>query len=458
MNLSPKVSIIIRTNNEERWIGSCLKAVFDQDFTDFEVIIVDNESSDKTVEKANSFDVKITHIKDFLPGKALNQGINESRGKYLALLSGHCIPKNKKWLSNLIRNFKNQDIAGVYGRQEPMAQSSAYDKRDLLITFGLDKKVQTKDSFFHNANSIIRRDIWENVPFDEHATNIEDRIWASRILKEKYKIVYEPEASVYHFHGIHQDRDEERCFNVVRILEDLDLKGDKATLDANKLDITALIPIKGDLQYLNDTPLIKFTIQRATQSKYINRIIVLTDNKEIATFSKEMGAQAPFIREKEYSEEYVDLETVLNYSLNTLEDMGIIPDLIALLEGTFPFRPPKLIDNLIEQLLIQGLDTIIPGIPEFGSHWKRENGSLERVDEGDIPRVLKNPIYRGLRGLGCITYPQLLREKQIYGEKVGILELSDSRCGIEVRDDNGLEIASKLINDFWEIPIDSGKD
>ena len=40
----PKVSIIIRTKNEERWIGSCLKSIFDQTHKDFEVILVDNNS------------------------------------------------------------------------------------------------------------------------------------------------------------------------------------------------------------------------------------------------------------------------------------------------------------------------------------------------------------------------------------------------------------------------------
>ena len=51
------VSIIVRTKNEERWITSCLTAVFKQHNKDFEVIIVDNESTDKTIEKALQFDI-----------------------------------------------------------------------------------------------------------------------------------------------------------------------------------------------------------------------------------------------------------------------------------------------------------------------------------------------------------------------------------------------------------------
>ena len=55
---NPKVSIIIRTKNEERWISKCLKAIRKQKFQDYEIILVDNNSNDKTVEKAKLEGVK----------------------------------------------------------------------------------------------------------------------------------------------------------------------------------------------------------------------------------------------------------------------------------------------------------------------------------------------------------------------------------------------------------------
>ncbi len=57
MNKSTLVSLIIRTKNEERWISSCLSAVYSQSYENFEVILVDNESTDKTIEKAHQFPV-----------------------------------------------------------------------------------------------------------------------------------------------------------------------------------------------------------------------------------------------------------------------------------------------------------------------------------------------------------------------------------------------------------------
>ena len=72
---------------------------------------------------------------------------------------------------------------------------------------------------FHNANSIIKREIWNSYPFDEKTTNIEDRLWGQEMIQNNFKLKYEPEASVYHYHGIHQDGHQVRLRNVVKIIE-----------------------------------------------------------------------------------------------------------------------------------------------------------------------------------------------------------------------------------------------
>jgi len=215
------VSVAIRTKNEEDWIGTCLFAVANQSLVDFEIILVDNESTDPTLKIARSFDVKVVTIpaQGFSYGRAINLGIEAASGRYVTILSGHCIPRDNYWLGKLLANFQDPAVAGVYGRQEPMPDTNDFDKRDLWTTFGVERRVQHKDYFFHNANSMIRRTVWENHPFDEKLDGLEDRIWAKRVLAEGYVIVYEPFASVYHHHGIHQGRDEKRAERVVKVIE-----------------------------------------------------------------------------------------------------------------------------------------------------------------------------------------------------------------------------------------------
>lgn len=445
------ISIVIRTKNEERWISQCLRGMFDQDYKNFEVIIVDSESSDKTLEKARQFGVhRIITCKEYLPGKALNLGIKESKGDYIVSLSGHCIPVNNKWLINLLNNFDDQKVAGVYGRQEALAFTPDADKRDLALIFGLDRKEQLKDSLFHNANSMIRKDIWQIIPFDETVTNIEDRVWAQRVLQKGYKIIYEPLASVYHYHGIHQDGNVERCANVVRILETLNRDYSYKSIEIDKLNIVALIPVRGAIQYLDKKPLLAYTIERALESKYIKKIIVSTDNNELAKLSKELGAEAPFLREPSLSQEYIDLDKVLQYTLEKIEELKIYPDLIVSLEITFPFRPNGLLDDMILQLAKGGFDSVIAAKAENRAIWKEKTTKIIQLDEGLTPRQFKEPTFIELRGVGCVTHPEFLREGNLLGEKIGIYEVNNPYSHLEVRSEEDFTMASILIKEWFK--------
>ena len=444
------ISIIIRTKNEERWITPCLMGVFKQDYKDFEVILVDNVSTDKTIEKALHFNIKkVVTCEDFRPGLALNMGIRESKGEFIVCLSGHCIPVNDKWLSSLLKNFDDDEVAGVYGRQEPLAFTPDSAKRDLSIIFGLDRRTQKKDSFFHNANSMLRRKLWEENPFDETLANIEDRVWAEKILHEGYKIVYEPSASVYHYHGIYHHGNEDRCANTVRILETLKPDtGNNIHIDIEKMNVVAVIPVKGNNVFLGDKPLIAYTVEQALQSKYINKVIVSTDNPELAKLSEELGASVPFLRDESLSEDYVDIEKVLQYSMERMEDLKIFPDIIVYLEITFPFRPKQLIDDMVIQLVENGFDSVLSVRKESRSLWREEDGKIERIDKGDIPRKYKEPCFIGLKGLCCVTHPEFVREGSLLGERIGIYEVNNPYSPIEVRGEEGFKKAEKLIG-FW---------
>jgi len=450
-NKKKLVSIIIRTKNEERWITPCLESIYNQTYKNFEIIIVDNNSTDKTVEKAKQFKIsKIIKIKNFLPGKAINLGIKKSKGTYVVILSAHAIPTNSLWLEKFVSSIEeNKNFAGVYGRQEPMSFSSLSDKRDMLLVFGLDRKYQTKDSFFHNANSIIRKNIWKKFPFDEKTTNIEDRIWAQEVLNNNFKILYEPESSVYHYHGIHQDGNPKRLKGVVRIIESKQNNYKTGKLNPKKIKIISIIPVRGETKKLSNKHQISYTIKTAQKSKFINDIFVSTDSKKTAKVAKSLGAKCPFIRPKHLSDPHVNLEIVQKYSLNKIEKKGILPDLVVHLEETFPFRPDTIIDEMISRLLQDGYDTVIAAHRETGSMWyERSEKNFERIDKGDIPREFKEKALVGIQGLCCVTHPEFIRNNSLLGKKIGLFEVTNQLGIFEVRNKQDRILAEKLIKNL----------
>ena len=423
--LSPLVSIIIRTKNEERWIDHCLSAITEQTLKDFEIILVDNNSDDWSVKIAKKYTKKIVNVTDFFPGKAINEGIRASSGEYIVIVSGHCIPKNNQWLEKLIDPFlkdKTILLAGVYGRQEPLSSSSPLDKRDLTVVFGLDERIQKKDSFFHNANSALPRRIWEKFPFDENTTNIEDRLWGAEVTKNGYHIFYTPEASVYHYHGINQGGKIDRAEKIVKIIETLE--GPAVSLSnivRNKLNIIGLIPLKGSATIYNNENLLIKSIEFLKSSKLVEEVYISTDNEHTANLAKKNGASAPFIRPSYLSSPSVGLPEVLKFSLDEIEKIRKV-DLVVIIEENYPFRPDGLVDNLINSIIEGGYDTVCASIIEERSIWLDENERITAIGDSLMEsRKIKNEkVHINLFGLGAVTYVDNIRRKNILTNKVGL--------------------------------------
>ena len=123
--------------------------------------------------------------------------------------------------------------------------------------------------------------------------------------------------------------------------------------------ILALIPARGgskgvprkNVMMLAGKPLIAYSILQAQASQRINRVIVSTDDAEIAAVAREWGAEVPFIRPAEYAEDFSPDLDVFRHALSALkEHENYVPDMIVHLRPTGPVRRIKLIDEAIELL------------------------------------------------------------------------------------------------------------
>jgi rhamnosyltransferase len=448
---SLKVSIIIRTYNEEKWIAHCLGAIFSQDFDNFEVILVDNNSTDHTVEVAKRYPIStIVKIDKFLPGKALNDGIRASTGNYIVCISAHCIPKDRHWLQNLYNNFdENERLAGVYGRQLPLSYTSDADKRDLLIAFGQDKKVQVKDYFFHNANSMLPRVIWDEFPFDEDATNIEDRIWGKMVIEAGYEIVYEPNASVYHYHGLHQHgNSSDRAKGIATILDKLDAEsiGDlPESLKPENIGVASILLVNGKIDKNSiEFKLLLNVVKELKLVSYINEIYIVAHDENIAILS---GAQWIDRNKSTFTADDINVEKLLSLSLKEIESKGSFPGVVLYVNHHYPFRPVNLFDKLIAELQYIGLSAVFPCFIDYGHYWKKDTkGSFFQIDSSMDSRTNREPIMRALYGLGCATSSAEIRKGTITGDDVGIVAIDNYQFTLNSRETGSQEIIKKLLN------------
>ena len=446
-----KVSIIVRTYNEEGWIGHCLSAIFSQDFDNFEVVLVDNNSTDNTVEVAKRYPISsIIKIDKFFPGKALNDGIRASSGSYIVCISAHCIPKDNQWLESLYSNFdENEKLAGVYGRQLPLAYTSDADKRDLLIAFGQDKKVQVKDYFFHNANSMLPRAIWNKFPFDEDATNIEDRIWGKLVIDAGYEIVYEPSASVYHYHGLHQHGSSSlRAKGIATILDKLDADsvGDlPESLKPEHIGVASILLINEKIDENSmEFNLLCSAVQELKSASNVNEIYLVSYYENIAIQS---GVRWIDRNKKIFNVDNINVEKLLSLSLLEIESQGYFPGVILYVNHQYPFRPVNLFDTLIIELQYMGLSSVFPCYIDYGHYWQKDtSGGFFQIDSSMDSRVNREPTMRALYGLGCATSSVEIRKGTITGNNVGIVSIDNYQFTLNSREVGSKVIIEKLLS------------
>ena len=442
---TPKASVIIRTLNEERWIDACLRAIQDQDHPDVEIVLVDNRSTDRTLDIVSGYPVVLEHIDEFRPGLALNQGVRASSGDVLVFISGHCVPVDTSWLSTLIAPLSDPEVAGVYGRQEPLSYTSDLDKRDLLTVFGLDPKVQRKDPFFHNANSAMRRDVWERFPFDEEVTNVEDRIWGRQVIEAGLTIRYEPEASVYHWHGINHSANPRRARDVVRVIEQ-HVSPTARALPTDRLRVTAIVPIRGESRIVGGRPLLEETVGAALKAETIDEVVVVPNVESTAELARSLGASVPFLSTPELARSFVGIWDVVRYAVSELRRIEQAPDVVVLLSETYPLRRPEIIDAVVRHLLDEDLDTVIAARPERHGVWRQTEEGLERVGSGSMPTHLKDDhLYVGLVGLCSAARAESVRTGDVMAGRVGLFGVEDSAATLEVRDDASATTIEQLL-------------
>ncbi len=135
----------------------------------------------------------------------------------------------------------------------------------------------------------------------------------------------------------------------------------------NGKSFLALIPARGgskgiprkNITEVNDKPLIQYTIDEAKASHYLDKIIVTTDDDEIAAISKRCGAEVPFMRPKKLATDEAKTIDSIIHALEMLEASGERYDYLVLLQPTQPLRKGWHIDEAIELIVHRKEDSLV---------------------------------------------------------------------------------------------------
>ncbi|MCL4416910.1 MAG: glycosyltransferase family 2 protein [Actinobacteria bacterium] len=155
-----KISVVIPAHNEEKYIERCLKSLMDQDEKADEIIVVNSNCTDRTIEICKNYPVTI--LDEFEKGiiPARNKGFNAASGEIIARCDADTIVP-KDWIKKIKQHFINKDIVAVGG---PVMFFDLPLKTPLLANgYSVAHKKLYKNHVLLGANMAVKKSAWDEI-------------------------------------------------------------------------------------------------------------------------------------------------------------------------------------------------------------------------------------------------------------------------------------------------------
>lgn len=227
------------------------------------------------------------------------------------------------------------------------------------------------------------------------------------------------------------------------------------------MNILGIIPARGgskgiprkNIALLAGKPLLSYTCQAALGSLKLNRVILNTDDQEIAELGRNYGVDAPFLRPENLAGDDIPILPVISHTLRWLEkEQGYTTDLIVLLQPTSPFRRSDHIDSALDTYLNSDADTLV-SVEEVPHNLTPsslmkidEQGYLHPLLEGELVlrRQEKPKVYARNGPSILIVRRSVIDRGHLYGDKVLPFKMS-RLASLDIDDQDDLILAESMM-------------
>lgn len=202
--VSPAVSVVIPACNAAATLPACLGALRNQvgSLPDYEVIVVDDGSTDDTAAIAEAAGARVERMAHGGAASARNRGVAVARGSLLLFTDADCEPM-PDWMARLVAPFADASVAGARGvyRTRQRSLVARFVQLEYEDKYRLLKPLQDID-FVDTYSAAYRREAFvQGGGFDPSVRFLEDQDLSFRLANRGYRLVFVPDAIVYHRHA-----------------------------------------------------------------------------------------------------------------------------------------------------------------------------------------------------------------------------------------------------------------
>lgn len=217
-NYQPNLAIITRTKNDQAGLEAIIKHVEEERKNykgRIDLIVVDTESTDRTIDLAKAAGATIVSIKqsEFNYPKSINLGFEAVKPDIEAafITVGHALPAAKNALQAGSRHLKDPKVMAVYADQVPNKNASSIEKSMYYLIAQIYRRLKRgahvtprmHAGLTQGTGTLVRMEAWRQHKFDEaYGHGGEDLAWGRWALKAGHKLIYDPVVAVHHTHGL----------------------------------------------------------------------------------------------------------------------------------------------------------------------------------------------------------------------------------------------------------------
>jgi rhamnosyltransferase len=227
------ISVIIPTRNAGLRFAELLDGLKNQTLKPAQIIVIDSESTDETLELARNRNCKVIKIKraDFDHGTTRKLAASEGSGEFAVFLTQDAIPSDENMIAELIKPMQaDSNIAICYGRQLSRLKASPLERFTREFNYPAESRLKIRNDiktlglktfFCSNSCSAIRCSIFKELGgFKNNVIVNEDMLFAAKAIHQGYSVYYSAEAKVYHSHPYTLPQTFRRYFNIGRFFAD----------------------------------------------------------------------------------------------------------------------------------------------------------------------------------------------------------------------------------------------
>ena len=432
--MNAKVSIVITAHNYAKYLPQALDSALRQNFLDFEVVVVNDGSTDHTAEVLSHYagndKVKIINTPGLGLAAASNLGIRSSHGDYIVRLDADDYFDENLLLVEATYLDNHPNIGLVFC--DYYTVDAHGDIIDRVRRAKVSDEVELLDRPALAAGAMYRRRCYETVGgYNETLRYQEDYdFWLKFIEKFQVRNVSLP-LMFYRQHGGSMSRNWTARMATRRQVKAKFAREHRAE---QSLKILAVIPARGDVMEGTKLPMLALggktllaqAIEKLQGVDLIDRVIVSTDDEAVADAALSSGAEVPYLRPPAFRSPSVTFETVLLDLLRTLhKNEEYKPDVVVILHLNAPFVQREQITEAIDTMLLFNSDSVVAVIEDLSYHWQAGRHGLTPVGyQKRVVRLEKDVVFKEAGGLYAFKTENLLVGNDFLGKRISHIEMA----------------------------------